>query len=641
MQAGCGSLAIMSSEPQAPDPSSPQLEAARAGLAAQRAGRLDEAIAHYRRALALEPGMVVALSNLGGALVALQRHGEAEPLLRRALALAPDYAPALTNLAAALNALGQWEEALPLLEHTLAAAPGYGPALLNLGQALLHLGRFAAGIARLREAVAAEPASVAAHQALAQALVRTNRLSEAIGVWQAAIALAPERPGLHAELGSALAGAGDFVRARAALDCAGELGPELAAAASVRLFSLNYLADLPAEEVFRRHRAWGEAFAQRRPPRPAAARDRDPHRVLRIGYVSPDFRSHPIGTFALPLIVQHDRSRFHLTLYSDVERPDAVSGQFRQHVDGWVSILGAEDDAVAERIAADRIDILVDLAGHTASNRMPVFARRPAPVQVTWLYPNTTGLPTIDFRLTDAIADPPGVADQFYSERQVRLPGCLMCYGTPAGAPAVAPAPAAAAGRVTFGSFNTLAKINPGTAALWSRVVAAVPGSRLLLKAAALGDADTRERCRAMFAAAGLAPEALELRPSLDAYRDHLDAYRLVDIALDATPYTGATTTCEALWMGVPVVTLLGNRHSARVSASLLTHAGYPELVARAPDAFVEVAARLAADLPRLRAMRAGMRERVARSPLCTARPFAAGVEAAYREMWTGRADTF
>jgi predicted O-linked N-acetylglucosamine transferase (SPINDLY family) len=624
----------MTSEPNAPDAPSPQREAARAGLAAQRAGRLEEAMAHYRRALSLAPDMVVVLANLGGVFVMLQRHGDAVPLLRRALALTPDYAPALINLAAALNALGKWEEALPLLERTLAAAPRNGPALLNLGQAMLHLGRFEPGIARLREAIAADPNLVAAHQALGRALVRTNRLGEAIGALEAAVALAPDRSGLHADLGNALAGAGAFARARAALDRATELGHD-GASASVRLFSLNYLADLPAEEICRRHRAWGEAFVRSRPAPQPAMRDRDPHRVLRIGYVSPDLRSHPIGTFTLPLIAQHDRSRFHLTLYSDVERPDAVSGQFRQHADSWVSILGTSDDAVAQRIAADRIDILVDLAGHTASNRLPVFARRAAPIQVTWLYPTTTGLPAIDFRLTDAIADPPGAGDRLYAERQVRLPGCFMCYGTPAGAPPVAPPPARAAGRITFGSFNTLAKINPGTATLWSRVLAAVPGSRLLLKAAGLGDAATRERCGAMFAAAGVAPDALDLRPSLDAYRDHLDTYRAIDIALDPTPYTGATTTCEALWMGVPVVTLLGDRHSARVSASMLAHAGCPELVARTPDAFVAVAAGLAADLPRLQSMRVGMRERVARSSLCAARRFAAGVEAAYRVMWT------
>jgi predicted O-linked N-acetylglucosamine transferase (SPINDLY family) len=631
---------MTTSEPPPPDPSSPQ-EIARTGIAAQRAGRLADAMTHYRRALALDPDMVVVLANLGGVLITLRRHGEAVALLRRALELAADYAPALTNLAAALNALGRWDEALPLLERTLAATPGCGPALLNLGQALLHLGRFADGIARLRAAVAAEPNSVSARQALGQALVRTNRLSEAIGAFEAAVALAPERAGLHAELGNTLAGAGAFDRARAALDRAGELAHEDPAAASVRLFSLNYLADLPADETFRRHRVWGEAFARNFPARPAiATRDRDPQRTLRIGYVSPDLRSHPIGTFVLPLIAQHDRTRFHLTLYSDVERPDAVSGQFRQRVDAWMPIVGVDNDAVAERIAADRIDILVDLAGHTAFNRMPLFARRPAPIQVTWLYPNTTGVPTIDFRLTDAIADPPGTADPFYTERQVRLPGCFMCYGTPAGAPAVAPPPADTAGRITFGSFNTLAKINPGTAALWSRVVAAVPGSRLLLKAPALGDAQTRERCRAMFAAAGVAPDALDLRSSLEAYRDHLDAYRLIDIALDPTPYTGATTTCEALWMGVPVVTLLGDRHSARVSASLLTHAGYPELVARTPETFVDIAAHLGADLPRLRALRAGMRERVGRSPLCAARPFATNVEAAFRSMWAEQLDS-
>ena len=266
---------------------------------------------------------------------------------------------------------------------------------------------------------------------------------------------------------------------------------------------------------------------------------------------------------------------------------------------------------------------------------MMLFARKPAPIEVTWLgYPNTTGLPAIDYRLTDVRADPPGDADRLHTERLVRIEPSFLCYRAPEQAGEVAPLPARSAGHVTFGSFNNFAKLSPGTIALWSRVLTGVPGSRLVLKATQFKDPEARTRAAELFAAAGVGIERLDLVPPLAAAADHLAHYAHVDIALDPTPYNGTATTCEALWMGVPVVTLRGDRHAARVGASILTVAGLERLIAETPDEYVAIAVDLARDLDALAALRAALRQRLRASPLCDGGAFARAIETAYRGMW-------
>ena len=303
--------------------------------------------------------------------------------------------------------------------------------------------------------------------------------------------------------------------------------------------------------------------------------------------------------------------------------------------DHYVPIYNLPDEHAAAQIREHGIDILVDLSGHTSGNRMMLFARKPAPVQLTWLgYPATTGLPTIDGRITDAVADPPGDADRLHTERLIRLDGGFLCYRPYDKAGAVAPLPARGAGHVTFGSFNNRAKLSPRTIALWAEIMGQVPDARLLLKATQFKDAGTRERCREAFVAAGVAGERIEILAPLPDAGEHLALYGRVDIALDPLVYNGTTTTCEALWMGVPVVTLRGDRHAARVGASILTTTGLASLIAETPDRYVAIATRLAGDLDALAQLRAGMRERLRKSPLCDAAGFARAMERAYREAW-------
>jgi predicted O-linked N-acetylglucosamine transferase (SPINDLY family) len=362
--------------------------------------------------------------------------------------------------------------------------------------------------------------------------------------------------------------------------------------------------------------------------------DRTDGRRLKVGYVSPDFRQHSVAYFLEPLLRSHDRKVIEVFCYAEVGWPDTVTERFKQLADHWVTTVGMSDDATAERIRRDGIDILVDLAGHTSKNRLPVFARKPAPVQVTWLgYPNTTGLTAIDYRFVDAVTDPEGETEALASETLVRLPGGFLCYGGPDDAPAPGPVPSLTTGTVTFGSFNNPAKLSAATLDAWADVLARLPQARLLLKGKPFADPATRALYLDRLAKRGVAVERIELVAWLPE-EGHLALYNRIDIALDPFPYNGTTTTCEALWMGVPVITLRGDRHASRVGASLLTQTRLTDLIADSVEAYVETAVALAGDPARLSELRQSLRPRMAASPLCDAPAFADKIEHAYRTIW-------
>ena len=346
-----------------------------------------------------------------------------------------------------------------------------------------------------------------------------------------------------------------------------------------------------------------------------------------MGYVSPDFVNHAVAYFFEPVLAAHDRVCFEVFCYSDVRVPDKVTARLRALSGQWREIAGKTDEQVAALVREDGIDILVDLAGHTARNRLLVFARRPAPVQVTWLgYPNTTGMDAIDYRLTDLVSDPAG-AEVRHSEKLVRLPRNFSCYRPSDESPAVGPLPAATAGHITFGCFNHLAKLTPPTLDLWAKVLRDQPASRLLIKSHGLADAETANRVRGEFTARGIEAARIECNGEELSVPRHLGLYNRVDVAFDSAPYNGTTTTCEALWMGVPVLTLAGETHVSRVGASLLTHLGAPEWIAATPADFVAKCRTLTSDLARLSALRAGLRERMRASPLCDAAGFTRDLE--------------
>jgi predicted O-linked N-acetylglucosamine transferase (SPINDLY family) len=355
---------------------------------------------------------------------------------------------------------------------------------------------------------------------------------------------------------------------------------------------------------------------------------------LHIGYVSPDFRAHSVAFFFEPLLEKHSKSSFRIFCYSDVMRPDFVTRRLQPLASVWRDVRHLSDKQLAAQIQADGIDILVDLAGHTAGNRMSVFTRRPAPVQVSWLgYPNTTGLSAMDYRLTDSWADPPGETESLHTETLVRLPGGFLCYD-PHNDSVTESVSRDENGPITFGSFNNLAKVTPEVISVWSALLTQVPDARLLLKTKPLRDEAVREHVYSLFREQGIARDRVELTGWVPGRGDHLGLYSRVDIGLDTFPYNGTTTTCEALWMGVPVITLAGHVHAGRVGVGLLSQVGLTELIARDRADYVALAGQLAGDRDRLAALHGGLRTRVSASALCDARAFAGHVEAAYRNMW-------
>jgi predicted O-linked N-acetylglucosamine transferase (SPINDLY family) len=405
---------------------------------------------------------------------------------------------------------------------------------------------------------------------------------------------------------------------------------------SAALLQSHYLERTSPEALFELHVRYGRMLEAEAAPfvLPPRAIDADPDRRLRIGYVSPNFADHSVSYFFEPVLSRHDRSAFEVRCYHTGPYRDDTTARIAGAADAWLDSHELSDDALAWRVAADGVDILVDLAGHTQFGRLGVFARRPAPVQMTWLgYPDTTGLASIDYRVTDGIADPP-CADVRHTERLVRLPPPFLVYQPPVDAPAVAARDEAA--DVVFCSFNTLQKVNDAVIALWSRVIKAVPGSRMLIKGGRLLDEpEAAQRLRNAFAAQGIDAARVELYGWIENRAEHLALYGRADVALDTFPYHGTTTTCEAMWMGVPVVTLAGEAHMSRVGASLLTAVGLGELVAGTADEFVDIAVSLARDATRRRAQRAALRPRMAASKLLDHAGFTRNLEAAMRTAWT------
>ncbi len=565
------------------------------------------------------------------------RLAEAEVWCRRALAAEPGHADALHLLGVIARRAGRHEAAVQLIGEAIKRN-GRDPLYhYNLGNALDDLGRLDEAATAYRRATDLNPDFAEAHFNLGFAFQNHRKFDEAIAAFRRAIEVRPDYAEAHSNLGVALQGQGKLDEAIAAYRRAIEVRPDHADAQSNLLMCLNYHDEITADRVFAAHREWGARVARQARPPAAYANARDAERRLRIGYVSPDFRQHSVAYFVEPLLKGHDRQAVEVFCYAEVARPDAATARLRGLADCWRATVGLSDDELADRIRADGVDILVDLAGHTANNRLGVFARRPAPVQATWLgYPNTTGLDAIDYRLVDAVTDPPGAADALASETLVRLEGGFLCYGGAPDAPEPAAPPCLKNGAATFGSANNGAKVSTAAFDAWARLLVRLPEARLLLKGPQFGDATARALLLARLAERGVAAERVELMAWLPDKAAHLAVYDRIDVALDPFPYNGATTTCEALWMGVPVVTLRGDRHAGRVGASLLSQIGLTDLVADSVENYVEIAAALAGDRERLTDLRGSLRPRMAASPLCDGPAFARKIEAAFRRMWRG-----
>ncbi len=599
-------------------------------------GRLDEAEDAYRRAVGMDSGFARAWNNLGITAASRQRYDDAIRDFRRAIKADGRYAEAHNNLANALHFLGRFDAAEKSYRRAIKAAPGYYMAHNNLANTLSMVGRRDEAIAECRRAVEIEPAYAGGYNTLASLLQGNGEFGEADAAFRKSIELDSGNAGTWNNFGNSLKNVGGHAEAIVCFRKALVIDRYHSMARSNLVFCMGMDANSTAPEIFAESRRWNEFHAALiTAGATPSGNDRDPDRRLRVGYVSPDFRDHAVSNFVEPLFAAHDRDGFELFGYAHVAIPDNTTERIRAGMDAWRETVGMTHAELAARIRADKIDILVDLAGHTASNRLLTFAERPAPVQVTWLgYGGTTGIDAMDYRITDAVADPAGDADDLHSETLMRLPTGFLCYAPPPDAPEPGKLPAEACGHITFASFNSLAKVTPQAASNWARVLKAVPESRLIIKGSPFNDADTRQRYIGHFAAEGIDEERIDLVAQLPSRQEYLALYDRADIVLDTYPYNGGTTTCEALWMGVPVVTLAGDRTVARMGASMLGCIGADDWVAASEDEYVGIAAGLAGDLAALKQLRAGLRSRMQESPLCDGPAFARAMEAAYRDMW-------
>lgn len=596
-------------------------------------GAIDEAETICQSVL----GAFAPMQALHGSILA--RRGNLETaivFLRSAVALDPTSVDSRVVLARMLCSSRRWIEARDAAEAALSLNPDDGTALICAGEAFLNSGGFERAIDHFRRATELAPATLSAWLNLGVALAKRGRFGEAVAAFQKVVDIDPNAVAGWANLACATFEVGRCAEASEIARRALELSPDDIGVNDNVLFYANTRSDESPSSVYELHRAWGDRMAARR----SAVTHRhsnpvDPERPLRIGYVSPDFRgAGGVASFIEPLLRRHSK-KFEITCYSTYDMEDITTAHFRALVGQWRSVAGQSIDSVEARVRQDGIDILVDLAGHAAGNMLELFARKPAPIQVTYLgYPNTTGLRSIDYRITDSITDPPGTSEQFHTERLVRPSSSFLCYAPMDSAPDVHPPPLVESGHVTFGSFNNRRKITTDVLETWAAVLAAVPGARLCLKAQALADPICRDEVSKVLAGQGVSLDRFDLVPLATTHLEHLDQYKRIDIALDTFPYNGTTTTIEALWMGVPVVTLSGSTHRSRVGRSLLTNAGLFDLVASSREEFVEIARGLARNPQRICDLRTSLRGMVQSSPIMHRKGFGDAIDATYREMW-------
>jgi len=570
------------------------------GLAWQRLGHLDQAMVAFRQALTIDPSLVTAANNLGNALTSMGRAAEALPLFWRILSQQPDDATTLYNLALALRELDRLDDAAAALERVVAAAPAMADAWNSLGVVYLEREDLTRAESALNRALRLRPECVEALNNLGTVLAAQTRTQEAASLYRRALTLEPFNAAVHSNL----------------------------------LFLLLHMFGPSAEEVFAEHRRYGErqegrvAVAPWPPPAPA-----ETERRLRIGYVSPDFCEHAVNLFFEPVLRHHDHVRFEVFCYHTSLRTDETTARLRAAADHWRPVAHLPPDRAAALIRQDRIDILVDMAGHTRNNGLQIFVHKPAPIQATWLgYPGTTGLSRIDYRITDDTTDPPGEAERLYTERLARLPFSAVLQPPP-DCPEVSPPPVLARGRPRFGSFNKPQKINDAVIAAWSRILTELPDAELVMVVPGGDQTDIRDLFRHLFSGHGVKPERVQVvgRCGLAGF---LRLVAEVDIALDTFPYCGSTTTFLSLWMGVPTIALTGDNAAAKVTAGMMEVCELGDLTATEVDGYVRAACTLARNPTRLNQLRPLLRRRIAESSLMLAATFTCCLEAEYRIWW-------
>jgi len=616
------------------------------GVACRSLGEPEHALEAYSVALKASPNcqktrenMAICLLEMGCKSLQQRELKRASQELKRALAYNSMNADIYFNLGVLYGEQSKLDKARVNYELAVHFEPRHANAFNNMGVVHRRQGNLEAAVRCFERALSVEPKMNLANKNLGAALGQMGRMSDSIKLTGLALEAQPHDAEVFNNLALLYRDQGDISTCLDHLDACLKLEPHNSHANSNRLMTLNYPSEKSREEVFEAHRSWGETLERRIPMEYTSWRRTDTEDgLLRVGYISPDFYAHSVSYFIHNVLRHHDRGRVHVTCYSDVAVEDDKTQLFKSYVPCWRSIFGLPDDEVARLIHGDGIDVLVDLTGHTGNNRLAVLARKPAPVIVTWIgYPHTTGLTRVDYRITDDHADPPS-SPGLTTEKLLRMPECFLCYAPPEGAPPVSLRPAQETyGCPTFGCFNTLAKVSPQTVRLWCRILREVPESRLFLKSKALLCPEVQDKFRRLFALQGVDSHRLDLSGLQPRTGGHLQMYNLVDVALDTMPYGGTTTTCEALFMGVPVVSLSGHGvHAQNVGASLLNAVQLSDLATSSEDDYVRQASALVRDVKRLSALRAGLRTRMLRSSLCDGPRHVAHLERLYAGIAAG-----
>ena len=598
-----------------------------------QAGRLAEAEGLYRQILSVAPRHADTLHLLGVIAHQAGRNDLAGEMIRQAIFLNPDNPEFHSNLGVALSEHGHVADAIAAYHRALQLQPDFAKAHNNLGLALSLHGRFTDAIAAYRRALQINPDQAEVLNNLGLALGEDGQLDEAVATYRQALRINQSLGEIQNNLGTALKDQGQLDEAMECYQRAIALKPQDAVLHSNLVYSARFHPAYDArrlrEEDARweqRHGAPLERFILPHKNNP------DPERRLKVGYVSPDFWHHVVCHFLTPLLEAHDHAGFDIHCYASVKRPDPITERLRKTADAWRNVLGVRDEELAGRIREDGIDILVDLTQHLTDSRLLVFARKPAPLQVAWLgYPGSTGLRAMDCRLTDSHMEPEGSAWSESVEKPVRLPDSWFCFDPIDDFPSPSPLPALRTGQVTFGCLNNFCKVNEAVLHRWTGVMRAVAGSKLLLRCPGGGSG---ERVHQFFASRGIEAHRVELVGRTSTRAEFLELFARIDIALDPFPYNGGTTTCETLWMGVPVLTLPGEEVVSRIGLSILSAAGLREFVAFSEAEYVTLAGRLAGDLAHLAHLRATLRARMQASAFMDAPRFARHVEQAYRQMW-------
>jgi len=598
-------------------------------------GHVDEALAGYEQALAIDPNHRATLKSRLRCLAAEDRWSEAEDVADRLAALSVDDADVLAECGEVCIGADNKRRALKFYRSALDIEPDRLSWLLQTARLAITLNDVELATT-CGERVLEQEEHPEMRAMLASIMHRIGDYAAVLEHLEAIPEDSDQAANAANLMGMMLVGQGKTREGIDAMARTAVLAPDTFALQATRAMYSNYDPAMSTAALRDVHLAVGRHFARALPEIGGTdlALPHDPERRLRIGFVSPDFRAHSVAYFTQPYFRAFNRDHFEVFAYAHVANEDMVSLCLRESVTSWQNVFSMSDNALAEQIRQDRIDILIDLAGLTRDTRLLAFTARPAPIQMSYIgYPNTTGLPAIDYRITDGIADPDD-ADDDYSETLIRVPGCFLCYAIPDHAPPVEPGPAEHRDYVTFGSFNNFAKVNPEVVAAWADVLKAVPGSRMICKSTASTDPTAQSVVRLSFEAAGVDPSRVSFSSFRHTPESHLAVYNDIDIALDTFPYNGTTTTCEALWMGVPVITLRGDRHAGRVGASLLQAIGFPAGITESREDYVLTARLLAESRGLLKTLRRSLRETVRNSPLCDSQRHAETLEQGFRAVW-------